>query len=54
MTPAALEDLAEHMTQRVAPADMPYVGAALARRLAEAMRTIEDLKEENEALRSGS
>lgn len=53
MTPAALEDLAENMTQRVAPDDMPYVSAALARRLAEAMRTIADLEEENKALRGG-
>ena len=51
MTPANVEDFAEHATERIAPDDALSVCRALARRLAEALRTIDDLREEVAALR---
>jgi hypothetical protein len=46
MTPSNLDDLAEHIRERVTVEDALPVCGALARRLAEALRTIEDLREE--------
>jgi hypothetical protein len=48
-----LEDLAEHIRDRVDPNDALPVCAALARHLAEAMRTIDDLRDEVLALKAG-
>jgi hypothetical protein len=50
LTPANLEGFAEHARERIAPEDALSVCGALARRL-EALRAIEDLREEIAALR---
>jgi hypothetical protein len=51
VTPANLEDFAEHVSERVTAQDALSVCGALARRLAEALRTIDDLHDEVAALR---
>jgi hypothetical protein len=50
-TPSNLEDLADNVRERLSPEDALPVCAALARHLAEALRAINDLREENTALR---
>jgi hypothetical protein len=52
-TPANLEDLAEHIKERINPEDALLVCAALARHLAEAIRTVDDLREEIANLKAG-